>query len=371
MKNIICKRASKNFEKFLSNEKHSQILEKIIWKQAGNKLSKKYGNKVREILFSLQNNKKIRAQVSKGEISLKRLTTLSTEEFASSELAKKRKKIQQEQLEQQIIERKHFLGNRGDFSVLLSERQNIVNEDISENQRKVDILDISLKNYIKSKYHKEKILEYEDFNKKYLSILKEESEEKINLSSTNTQLPHIDYKLYNKILYNEKMCKDSKVEKKTCTHLQLTSQVKIKNLEWHGIVKDSFLKKRMKISIKYFAGKKINLTNLFPKIMGSNGRIRYSNLQQVLPMLKNIGPYKSHMLCKINCIDRSHKEDYITIFENYQKNQRGIVIDLKKKYSFKLYILPPCTFGKMIRNIWGVNPLKNQPWGYIIYYHHN
>jgi len=111
--------------------------------------------------------------------------------------------------------------------------------------------------------------------------------------------------------------------------------------------------------------------------MGSNGRIRYSNLRQVIPMLKNIGPYKSHMLCKIKCTSKSDKKDYMNIFENYRKNQRGIVIDLKKKYRFKLYILPPCTPSKkqiiptqIIRNIWGVNTPKNQPWGYMIYYHH-
>jgi len=94
--------------------------------------------------------------------------------------------------------------------------------------------------------------------------------------------------------------------------------------------------------------------------MGSNGRIRYSNLRQVIPMLKNIGPYKSHMLCKIKCTSKSDKKDYMNIFENYRKNQRyfvhklnclyflrGIVIDLKKKYRFKLYILPPCTPSKV------------------------
>jgi len=250
MRNVICRRASKNFEKLLFSKNYSQALEKMIWKQAGNKLSKKYGNKVREILFSLQNNKKIKLQVSNGEISLKRLTMLSTEEFASTELAKKRKKIQQEQLEQQIIKRKHFLGNRGDFSVLLSERQNIINEDVSEHQRKADILDISLKNYIKSTYQKESILKFTNFNTNYLTMYKEELQRKANLSNINGQLSY-ETKFYKNIFFNGKSHEDLK-KKKNC-YLRILShknEVKTENLEWHGIVKDSFLKKKMKISIK-------------------------------------------------------------------------------------------------------------------------
>jgi hypothetical protein len=136
-------RAATNFGHILGGSQYGTALEKRIWNVAGSKLSREYGNKVREILYTLENNKEIKDKVMSGHISLKRLARMSTEDLASTELAKKRKAIQQEQLEQVIVKHKHFLGRRGDNLQLLGDRHDIDHED-PEFNREVDSLDISL-----------------------------------------------------------------------------------------------------------------------------------------------------------------------------------------------------------------------------------
>eukprot|EP00494_Astrolonche_serrata_P001731 UN01737 len=134
-------KAAKNFGDILQGEPYGQALEKRIW-SFSNGDRRVYANRIREILFTLRGNAEIKQKVLNGEISLKRLAKMSTEDLASSELTKT-KRAAKETMQQIIVKKKHFLGKRGDTLNLLSERNDIEHED-PEFNRQVDSLDISL-----------------------------------------------------------------------------------------------------------------------------------------------------------------------------------------------------------------------------------
>lgn len=157
-------------------------------------------------------------------------------------------------------------------------------------------------------------------------------------------------------------------------------QFKPEQLEWRGRLKDRHSKKTFDVKINYLAGTQIHLKKFIPKTLQTNGRIRYSNIDAVLPMLTKVSASKSHLLFKLshNNKDKSKKREYDKTFEDYETAERGMVIDLKDKCGFKMYILPPCYDADdcqinrdMVKTIWGSDPPEGQPWGYLLYYHKN
>ena len=54
-------------------------------------------------------------------------------------------------------------------------------------------------------------------------------------------------------------------------------------LEWRGRLKDTHSRKIFDINIKYVGGRKMVLKKLFPRTLHTSGRIRYANIDQVLP----------------------------------------------------------------------------------------
>jgi len=145
---------------------------------------------------------------------------------------------------------------------------------------------------------------------------------------------------------------------------------------WVGRIKDAHSKKTFDLAVKYVAGTKMVLRKLFPKTMTTNGRIRFENVDSVLPMLKKKSQSKSHLMVKVSCKRKDQRKDYDRVFEKYEDANRGMVIDMKSKYNFKMYIFPPrfdadeCQIDlESVRDIWGTDPPEGQPWGYVLYYH--
>jgi len=574
-------RAAENLGKILGGTEYGEALEKRIWNFTGGKLSSKYGNKVRELLYTLENVAEIKEKVLNGKISLKRLAKMSTEDLASSELAEKRKKMQEEAMAQSIVKEKHFLGRRGQ-TALLGDRNDVVHED-PELNRKVDVFDIRLgaattaNKKVGAETPKEEAVENEanvpeEENRQSLelqlpkqdSTTKEESgDEAPDLppispplqdpptSNLPTELPQVDApialpevalppvgelpaisnpeadapaplldlpevslpdeselpevslpdvdnptpgneisemeiepkkeavegeseseeedslkapepeeiraptppgdvkeehpKSKNKKKSDSKKSRSFKKKKlpsflkpatvpkdkkplpraslntpnanpdampfsfnesstsplrsplvtpkdkakhkrisgkKRKADSNLSSDRKHKkkfkpeHLEWSGRLKDSYTKKTLDIQIKYMAGKEMNLRKMIPKSIQSNGRIRYTNIQEVIPMLKKKSQTKSHFLFRVSCRHISRKATYDRVWEKYEEQERGLVIDMKKKHHLKLYILPPyydedaCQIDQsLVREIWGKNAPEGQPWGYGLYYH--
>jgi len=544
---VIRLRTAENFGKILGGEEYGTALEQRIWKAEGNG-GRAYANKVREILYALKNNSEIKEKVMKGDISLKRLAKMSTEDLASSELAKKRKQIQQEQLEQIIVKNKHFLGRRGDYMQLLGDRHDIDHED-PEFNRKVDTLDITLDTvvYAPKLESKEKDEEPSASVSKIkissptpivaaptappdlpeVNIMQEDdegedesdSDDEPLISSIPTQpvspLPDIpapapppdfsemdldeppeDVPMDNLEVEetNEDLVEGDKMEgseeeeeeeeesdddirapdpddirapepdfekpstKPSSANTKEQSQSKndtpslrssfdkeelpgflrsvnlrelprssdvssptnpVKSpvlsfadamnspspkptspnkrkrkseggsiqkrkkqfkpaqLQWHGRLKDRSSKKSFDVKIQYLAGTEMYLKKFIPRSIATNGRIRYANIDNVLPMLKKKSGSKSHLLFKLssNAKDKSRRREYEKVFEEYESEGRGMVIDMKSEKGFKMYILPPiydkddCQIDRqLVQDIWGTDPPEGQPWGYLLYY---
>jgi hypothetical protein len=148
-------------------------------------------------------------------------------------------------------------------------------------------------------------------------------------------------------------------------------------LQWSGRLKDRSSKKSFDVKIQYLAGTEMYLKKFIPRSIATNGRIRYKNIDNVLPMLKKKSGSKSHLLFKLssNAKDKSRRREYNQVFEEYENEGRGMVIDMKAEKGFKMYILPPiydqedCQIDrKLVQEIWGTDPPEGQPWGCLFYY---
>jgi len=547
-------RTAENFGKILGGDEYGNALEQRIWKAMDNG-GRAYANKVREILYALKNNNEIKEKVMKGDISLKRLAKMSTEDLASSELARKRKQLQQEQLEQIIVKNKHFLGRRGDHMQLLGDRHDIDHED-PEFNRQVDTLDITLDTInnvskrdsqapgeptttisqikissptsvtvppaappdlpevnvmqeveddedndsdsdddqpLASSINPPKpptpvpampapapppafseLLEMDleeppaedapmedaegggDAEKPMSPLLEEEEgaedgaeaekmeeeqdEEEDEESDDDIRAPEPDFEkppatAATKTSTNAKKRSSSRSKEELPGFLRsvnvrelpktsdissppssvksppssfaealnspspkppMTSpnkrkrkstdggdsgkrkkQFKPSQLQWQGRLKDRSSKKTFDVKIEYLAGTQMYLKKFIPRTISTNGRIRYTNIDNVLPMLKKKSGSKSHLLFKLsnNAKDKSRRREYEKVFEEYENQGRGMVIDMKSEKGFKMYILPPiydkeqCQIDrKLVQEIWGMDPPEGQPWGYLLYY---
>jgi len=333
---------------------------------------------------------------------------MATEDLASSKLAEEREKLKKEAVEQIIVQKKHYLGRRGEHLSLLSDRKDIEKED-PEFRRRVDVLDISLapaiiKDGSDDNEESDKEDSPEPVNKAEQKLTaisptahainssessstpavppsipalppvlpepEDESEpelaspvdlpsptnlpapvpedlpeameldedlnedENVDFEDDDLQLPETEDDLRAPEPENQNTNSDNTGElkppsfsfnndnitqirspspkapsPKPPSHSSSSSHKKKRkasdvssserpakkkkkrhfreeDLVWVGRIKDAHSKKTFDLAVKYVAGTKMVLRKLFPKTMTTNGRIRFENVDSVLPMLK-------------------------------------------------------------------------------------
>eukprot|EP00494_Astrolonche_serrata_P016445 UN16612 len=109
---------------------------------------------------------------------------------------------------------------------------------------------------------------------------------------------------------------------------------------WKGRVGKSQASDGFELFLKFIAGHSIDQLNLpSDEELPSKGRIRFENLVEYLPRMKNSN--RKHLsLAEVHPASRDFTHVYNNFCQYYREIKRGAVVDLEKKYGITIYIMP-------------------------------
>lgn len=113
-----------------------------------------------------------------------------------------------------------------------------------------------------------------------------------------------------------------------------------------------------------------------PRELTTAGQVRFENLLQCLPEIaRGTGSTKRHALVELRLSDPNdivEAQAYKRLCSSLNKKRRGLVVDMKKRFNFKLYVIPPKQkkiSSQHLHKVWGDVPnMKKYIWGFILFY---